>query len=145
MARTTRTREIREAIDENRALLVSAAHPEAGFSVGNAMGRNRLIYGLSRATIVVSADHGKGGTWSGATEALRRNWETVYVRTPVAADDAPGNAGLMQKGALPVSDPDEPFWENTGQPRSGDQDSFVQQDLFSATASEEEPGYLFDG
>ena len=33
----------------NRALLISAVHPEAGFSVGNAMGRNRLIYGLSRA------------------------------------------------------------------------------------------------
>lgn len=47
------------------------------FSVGNAMGRNKIIYGLSRCTIVVATDDGTGGTWAGATEALKNHYGRV--------------------------------------------------------------------
>jgi len=40
-------------------------------SVGGAMGRNKLIYGLADFGVVVSSDHKTGGTWGGAVEALK--------------------------------------------------------------------------
>ncbi len=62
-------------------LLISPYHPEAGFNVGNAMGRNKLIYALADYGLVVSAEHKKGGTWEGASEELKRKpGRPVFVR-----------------------------------------------------------------
>jgi hypothetical protein len=47
---TTRT-----AIADGQAVLVSPYHPSAGFSVGAAMGRNKLIYAISDVAVVVSS------------------------------------------------------------------------------------------
>ncbi|HRR34848.1 MAG TPA: hypothetical protein P5026_12155, partial [Kiritimatiellia bacterium] len=56
-------------------------YPEAGFSVGTTMGRNKLIYALADYGLVVSADFKKGGTWEGAQEELRRKpGRPVFVR-----------------------------------------------------------------
>ena len=41
---------------DGRLCLCTPYKPTAGFSVANAMGRNKLIYALSRATLVVAAD-----------------------------------------------------------------------------------------
>jgi hypothetical protein len=60
-------------------VLVSPFNPEAGFDVGNAMARNKYIYCLSDAAIVVATSKGSGGTWSGATENLKRNWAPLWV------------------------------------------------------------------
>ena len=38
------------------------------------MGRNKIIYGLCRCTIVVATDLDTGGTWAGATEALKNQF-----------------------------------------------------------------------
>jgi predicted Rossmann fold nucleotide-binding protein DprA/Smf involved in DNA uptake len=57
--------------------LVTPFTPAAPFSVGNAMGRNKLIYGLSRCTVVVASDHETGGTWAGAVEALKNSYGRV--------------------------------------------------------------------
>ena len=43
------------------------------------MGRNRLIYTLADHAIVVASDVEKGGTWAGATEALKAEWLPVFV------------------------------------------------------------------
>ncbi|MEX2619910.1 MAG: hypothetical protein WD250_06800 [Egibacteraceae bacterium] len=51
----------------------------AGFSVGNAMARNKIVYALARVTLVVAADAHLGGTWEGAQEALRRAFGPVTV------------------------------------------------------------------
>ncbi len=79
--------------------LVTPYSPKAGFSVGAAMGRNKLIYALADYALIIASDVGKGGTWAGATEALKAKWLPVFV---LDSPDVPdGNRQLLQKGALP--------------------------------------------
>jgi predicted Rossmann fold nucleotide-binding protein DprA/Smf involved in DNA uptake len=94
----------RHAIAEGRLLLVSPYHPTAGFSVGTAMGRNKLIYAMADYGLVVSAEHKKGGTWAGAEEVLKRgNPVPVFVR--VGKNTSLGNNKLLDMGAIPWPDP----------------------------------------
>src|SRR5438093_8413760 len=73
-----------------------------GFTVGTAMSRNKLIYALSRTTLVVCAEEDKGGTWSGAIEALQKQITTVAVWMGPGAGS--GNAKLARRGAVEVQD-----------------------------------------
>ncbi len=83
--------------------LATPYSPNAGFSVGAAMGRNRLIYALADYALVIASDAGKGGTWAGATEALKAKWLSVFV---LDGPDVPeGNRQLLQKGALSFPNP----------------------------------------
>jgi len=100
--RAGRRRELRAAVAEERLLLVSPFAPGAGFSVGSAMGRNKVIYGLAADTLVVASDLDSGGTWAGATEALRRSFGAVSVW--VGPGGGPGNPALVERGAAPVDD-----------------------------------------
>jgi predicted Rossmann fold nucleotide-binding protein DprA/Smf involved in DNA uptake len=89
----------RYALSDGRLLLLSPYHPEAGFNVGNAMGRNKLIYALADYGLVVSADHNKGGTWEGATEELKRTpSRPVFVRLTGCIPK--GNQKLVELGAI---------------------------------------------
>jgi len=92
-------RNARKAIAEERLLLLSPYHPNARFTVGTAMGRNKLIYAMSDYALVVSAEYKKGGTWAGAQEELKReNALPVFVRT---GNDVPqGNSKLLDLGAI---------------------------------------------
>jgi len=91
------------ALQRGDLCLVTPYSPNAGFSVGAAMGRNRLIYCLADYAIVVASDAETGGTWAGATEALQHGWVPVFVLTH---DDMPaGNRLLLQKGAVPFPHP----------------------------------------
>lgn len=93
----------RAALSRGDLCLVTPYSPNAGFSVGAAMGRNRLIYCLADYAIVVASDAESGGTWAGATETLKNNWVPVFV---LEHDDMPeGNKLLLQKGALPFPHP----------------------------------------
>src|SRR5206468_12242575 len=84
--------------------LASPYDPAAGFNVGNAMQRNRAIYGLADAALVVTSDFEKGGTWAGAIEQLERfRFVPVFVRN--SANAGKGNAPLLQHGALVWPDP----------------------------------------
>jgi len=103
--RAGRRSELRSAVAEERLLLASPFAPGAGFSVGNAMGRNKIVYALASNTLVVASDHDSGGTWAGATEALRRNFGAVSVW--VGPGGGPGNAPLVDRGALAVADLDQ--------------------------------------
>jgi predicted Rossmann fold nucleotide-binding protein DprA/Smf involved in DNA uptake len=100
LLRTARDGEVRRAINEGSLCLITPYKPTAGFTVSNAMGRNKLIYALSAATLVVACDIDKGGTWSGAVEALRQNLSPVLVWTGAGAGD--GNRALIERGAQPV-------------------------------------------
>ena len=92
-------RKARNAISNRQLLLISPFHPNARFTVGTAMGRNKLIYALADYGLVVSADHKKGGTWAGATEELKReNSLTIFIR--LGKDVPIGNKELMKLGAL---------------------------------------------
>lgn len=102
LERAVRDPEVRRAVADGRLCLCTPYKPTAGFSVANAMGRNKLVYALSRATFVVAADHDKGGTWAGAVEALRQSIAPVLVWTGAGAGD--GNAELVRLGGTPVDD-----------------------------------------
>jgi predicted Rossmann fold nucleotide-binding protein DprA/Smf involved in DNA uptake len=93
----------RAALERGDLCLVTPYSPNAGFSVGAAMGRNKLIYTLADYAVIVASDVGTGGTWSGGTEALKNNWLPVFV---LSYPDMPeGNRQLMQRGALPFPYP----------------------------------------
>ena len=49
----------RQALQEERLVLISACDPKSGFNVGNAMQRNKYIYALSDAALVVNSDFKK--------------------------------------------------------------------------------------
>jgi predicted Rossmann fold nucleotide-binding protein DprA/Smf involved in DNA uptake len=83
--------------------LVTPYSPNAGFSVGAAMGRNRLIYCLADYAIVVASDAETGGTWAGATETLKNKWVPVFVLEHAHMPE--GNKLLLQKGALSFPHP----------------------------------------
>ncbi|OGO73490.1 MAG: hypothetical protein A3K41_15855 [Chloroflexi bacterium RIFOXYD12_FULL_57_15] len=93
----------KEAISRGDLCLVTPYSPNAGFSVGAAMGRNRLIYCLADYAIVVASDAETGGTWAGATETLKNNWVPVFVLEHDAMPE--GNKLLLQKGALAFPHP----------------------------------------
>lgn len=91
-------RHARHAIADGQLLLLSPYHPKARFTVGSAMGRNKLIYAMADYALVVSADHKKGGTWAGATEELKREKSiAVFVRTGEKVPS--GNMKLLDLGA----------------------------------------------
>ncbi|EGR0298036.1 TPA: DNA-processing protein DprA [Vibrio parahaemolyticus] len=94
----------REHILNQKLVLVSAYDPKAGFNVGHAMQRNKLIYGLSQAALVVDATANKGGTWAGAYEQLNTlNLVPIYVRSTGSASK--GLDALLAKGAIPWPNP----------------------------------------
>jgi predicted Rossmann fold nucleotide-binding protein DprA/Smf involved in DNA uptake len=94
--RRIRDVETRTALGDGQAVLVSPYHPAAGFSAGAAMARNKLIYATADVAVVVSSARGTGGTWEGATEAIKAGWVPVLVRDDVSVPD--GNRELIQRG-----------------------------------------------
>ncbi|MCW5551029.1 MAG: DNA-protecting protein DprA [Verrucomicrobiae bacterium] len=101
LERTARQPDVREFVSDGKLVLLTPYAPTAGFSVGAAMGRNKLIYGLAEFAVVVSSDHQTGGTWAGAVEALKANWCPVLVRD---GDGMPrGNKELLKLGALALA------------------------------------------
>jgi predicted Rossmann fold nucleotide-binding protein DprA/Smf involved in DNA uptake len=71
------------------------------------MGRNKLIYALADYAVVAASDVEKGGTWAGATEALRAEWVPVFILDYPDMPD--GNRALLKKGgiALPYPFPED--------------------------------------
>ena len=110
LQRAALRREHREVLMDGRLALVSPYDPAAGFNVGHAMQRNKLIYALADAGLVASSDYKKGGTWAGAVEQLD---ELKLVPVYVRSDSAMGLQALMDKGAYPWPDPQTPeeFWD----------------------------------
>jgi predicted Rossmann fold nucleotide-binding protein DprA/Smf involved in DNA uptake len=107
LRRVGRQPDVRQAVLDEHLTLVSPYSPDAAFTAGNAVGRNKLIYALADVTLVVASDEGRGGTWDGAVEALRRGFARVVVWTGPGA--GPGNDRLVRKGAAPVDDVEDLF------------------------------------
>jgi len=94
----------REALQEENLVLISAYDPSAGFNVGHAMQRNKMIYALADAGLVVTSDYNKGGTWAGAIEQLEKlHFAPVFVRD--GANCGHGNAALIKHGGLHWPEP----------------------------------------
>lgn len=88
-------KEWRTPLMNNCLLLLSTVYPEARFNIGNAMARNKYIYCLAKAALVVHSGK-KGGTISGATENLKKNWVPLWVKPSI--DEQAANAELVEMG-----------------------------------------------
>lgn len=106
LEKTTMNRENRNLLLDGQLVLISPYDPGAGFNVGNAMQRNKLIYALADASLVVSSDLNKGGTWTGAVEQLDKlKFVPVYVRS--TGESSVGLDALRGKGAIPWPNPQD--------------------------------------
>ena len=106
LEKTTMDREHRNLLLDSQLVLISPYDPNAGFNVGNAMQRNKLIYALADAALVVSSDLNKGGTWAGAIEQLDKlKFVPVFVRS--TGESSAGLDALRKKGALPWPNPQD--------------------------------------
>lgn len=105
LERAALARDNREPLMEGRLVLISPYDPAAGFNVGHAMQRNKVIYALADAGLVVTSDFEKGGTWTGAIEQLERlHFVPVFVRNGNNAGR--GNAALIHHGGRPWPNPE---------------------------------------
>lgn len=107
LERQVMTREHRDMLLDGQLVLVSPYDPSAGFNQGHAMQRNKIVYALADAALVVSSDFEKGGTWAGAIEQLRKlKLVRVYVRS--TGKPQRGLDALRSNGAIPWSNPATP-------------------------------------
>jgi DNA processing protein len=100
LERTVRQPDLRQLLLDGQLVLLTPYAPTAGFSVGAAMGRNKVIYGLADFAVVVSSDFQTGGTWAGAVETLKAGWCPVFARQ--GAEAPKGNRELVKLGAVPL-------------------------------------------
>jgi len=106
LEKTCMKREHRNLLLDGQLVLISPYDPSAGFNVGNAMQRNKLIYALADTSLVVSSDLNKGGTWAGAVEQLDKyKFIPVFVRS--TGESSAGLDSLRKKGALPWPNPQD--------------------------------------
>lgn len=96
LMKVIRSLKYRKYLEGGGLVLVSPFNPDSGFSVRQAMDRNKLIYCLSDVGFVVQSET-KGGTWSGANENLKRKWVPLWVRR--TAEKESGNERIFEAGA----------------------------------------------
>lgn len=96
--RRIRDKALRDPIAAGLMVLATPYVPSAGFSVRTAMGRNKVIYGLADVAVVISSAAGSGGTWEGATQAIKGGQIPVFVWS---GGSPKGRQGLMEAGARP--------------------------------------------
>ncbi|MGM0783583.1 MAG: DNA-processing protein DprA [Pseudomonadota bacterium] len=85
----------RQGLMSGGLVLVSPYYPEASFNTGNAMGRNKYIYCLADAALVVHSGT-SGGTKAGAEENLKKGWLPLWVKP--TQDTEAGNQALVDAG-----------------------------------------------
>ena len=104
LERSTMNRDHRNLILDGRLLLISPYDPSVGINAVNTVQRNKVIYALADASLIVNSDLNKGGTWAGAVEQLdSEKLAPVYVRS--TGRPTPGLDALLSKGAVPWPNP----------------------------------------
>ncbi|WP_419949023.1 DNA-processing protein DprA [Candidatus Palauibacter sp.] len=107
LERAALNRSYRNFLVDGRLALVCPYDPASRFVVGHAMQRNKLIYALCDAALVVNSDRGRGGTWAGATEQLDKlRFVPVYARADGERSD--GLEALLGRGAEAWTNPKTP-------------------------------------
>lgn len=94
---------IADLLGDDNYLVVSEFLPKIGWLARNAMTRNATICGLSRAMIVIEAGL-SGGTFEAGTTALELGVPLFVIDNKNSSESAPGNAILLKRGAIAVSD-----------------------------------------
>ena len=131
LTKHARSFETRSFIESGDLTLFTPYDPDARFTVGNAMARNKLIFALAQHSLIAAAEIGRGGTWAGATEELKRRSSgksatPIYVPTEreepwasklldMGAFRWPGVASLIESDAI---DGAASFDDNSDQSRS---------------------------
>ena len=143
LEKTVMDRENRNTILHGKLVLISPYDPNAGFLVGNAMQRNKLIYSLANIALVVNSDFEKGGTWSGAKEQLDKfHLVPVFVRSTGPASR--GLDALLEKGAVPWPNPqNEEELQHLYETSSPDTRSTTRQPEQPAVMVTEKPGMAY--
>ncbi|MDW8104814.1 MAG: DNA-processing protein DprA [Armatimonadota bacterium] len=99
LARIATSTSLRDYLLADKLCLISPYHPQSGFTVGNAMGRNKVIYALAEFALVMACEEEQGGTWAGAVENLRNGWTPLFV---YVGENAPSdNNSLLAYNAYP--------------------------------------------
>ena len=80
-------------------LYVSEDGYDIPFSAARALHRNGLIHMMGEKTLVAQCTCGKGGTWQGCTENLKRGWSDLFVFD----DGSEAMTALMELGATGVA------------------------------------------
>jgi predicted Rossmann fold nucleotide-binding protein DprA/Smf involved in DNA uptake len=107
LSKTATSGQYRSGLVSDHLTLVSPYDPDSRWFAYTAMERNKILYGLSDAALVVASSADSGGTWAGATEALQLGRVKVFIKSTGTL--APGNSKLLRMGGNPF--PAEP-WEN---------------------------------
>ena len=81
LIKNSRDRETINFINNDQLLLISPEFPDAHWTIGRAMGRNKYIYLLSSSVLVGQITQDSGGTWSGIKESSKNNWNKVYIKS----------------------------------------------------------------
>lgn len=90
----------RNAIEENRLVLISPFDPQIGFNTGNAIARNQYIYTLADWALVVNCDDEPGSVLAGALENLQAGWVPLLVWQEEKI--SLGNQQLLKQGAIAI-------------------------------------------
>jgi predicted Rossmann fold nucleotide-binding protein DprA/Smf involved in DNA uptake len=105
------------------------------------MQRNKVIYALADAALVVTSDFEKGGTWAGAIEQLEKlHFVPVFVRH--GANSGKGNTALLRHGAVPWPDPhDGDELSRALSKVAEDEAAIPKQEALSFALREQSPSY----
>ena len=99
LERLVRRRDFRVALSDGSLTLLTPFHPGARWHAGNAMRRNRLVYAMASAAVVVASSPERGGTRAGALENLKAGWVPLHVRD----DGSAGSRELIDRGGRPLA------------------------------------------
>ena len=130
-------------IEASKVLLLSQFHPDAQWVVSRAMERNKVVTGLAQIVIVAESDV-QGGTWAGATGALRQN-RPLYVRDTATSSTLQGNKAMIELGGHPLPWPTEqladvlsPLLQKSAALRQEKDDASARPDQLSLFAASSE-------
>lgn len=139
LERAVLARDNREPLMDDQLVLISPYDPAAGFNVGHAMQRNKLIYALADAGLVVTSDFETGGTWAGAIEQLERlRYVPVFVGN--SSNEGKGNSALLRRGGLPWPNPQDAAEFSDAMAKAAATVAAVpQQEMLSFVLREEPP------
>ena len=86
---------IAELLKQNRCALLSLEHPEAMFTISHAIARNKVIFSLADAAIVINTDNKRG-----EIDALQNHYcDWIYAWSGSGL-----NHQLISRGATPVAE-----------------------------------------
>ena len=94
--------ELSAHLEQENVLYISEEGYDLPFTAQRALSRNRVIHSFSDKTFVVQCTLGKGGTWNGTTDNLRKNWSQVICYD----DGSDASRELFQMGAMAITTSD---------------------------------------